>query len=51
MMNQEVMDEIPNTLGYGRVLPNLQLICELRFLKGRYIAFARRASALQGRAF
>jgi len=24
-MNQAVMDEIPNTLGYGRVLPNLQL--------------------------
>lgn len=24
-VNPEVMDEIPNTLGYGRVLPNLQL--------------------------
>ena len=24
-VNAEVMDEIPNTLGYGRVLPNLQL--------------------------
>tara|TARA_Y100000385_G_scaffold286427_1_gene348416 strand:+ start:223 stop:843 length:621 start_codon:yes stop_codon:yes gene_type:complete len=24
-MDQAVMDEIPNTLGYGRVLPNLQL--------------------------
>lgn len=23
--NMDVMDEIPNTLGYGRVLPNLQL--------------------------
>lgn len=24
-VNAEVLDEIPNTLGYGRVLPNLQL--------------------------
>lgn len=25
VVNMDVMDEIPNTLGYGRVLPNLQL--------------------------